>query len=135
VYDRQVRDNLNWFANYTYLREDVTNRNEPLIPGPDYPTAPEPPTHLAAAGLRTEISGTRVSVTGRYSSDYMALNRLMSTAAPVDSFVVFDVKASRPVGDGKLSLLIENIFDTDYETMPAFPRPGRSYLASYQLSF
>lgn len=135
TYDRQVRENLNWFVNYTYLREDFTNENEPSIPGPDYPTAPEPPAHIAAAGVRTEAGGTRIAVTGKYSGDYMALNRLMETAAPVDSYVVFDVKASRTVGDGKVSLLIENILGSDYETMPAFPRPGRSYLASYELTF
>ena len=32
THDRRVNDNLRWFANYTYLRENVTNHNEPFIP-------------------------------------------------------------------------------------------------------
>jgi outer membrane cobalamin receptor len=76
-----------------------------------------------------------VALSAKYSSSYMALSRLMRTAAPVDSYLVFDLKLSRPVGDGELSLLINNLFDADYETMPAFPRPGRNYLAAYTLTF
>ena len=63
----------------------------------------------------------------------MALNRLMRTAAPVDSYLVFDLKLSHRAGSGRLSLLVDNLFDADYETMPAFPRPGRSYLVEYSL--
>jgi outer membrane cobalamin receptor len=40
---------------------------------------------------------------------------------------------SRRAGSGRLSLLLDNLFDADYETMPAFPRPGRSYLVEYSL--
>jgi outer membrane cobalamin receptor len=32
-------------------------------------------------------------------------------------------------------LFIDNLLDTDYETMPAFPRPGRNYLAEYTVAF
>jgi len=135
VYDRQVNENLSWFANYTLLREDVTNENEPLMPGPLYPTIAEPPAGIAAAGVRANVNGTRVAFSAKYSDDYMALNRLMTTAAPVDSYLVFDLKLSRDVGSGRLSLFIDNLLDTDYETMPAFPRPGRNYLAEYSLDF
>jgi len=133
AYKRRVNDDVSWFANYTYLREDVTNTNAPLIPGPLYPTISEPPAHIAAAGVRADVNGTRVSFNAKYSSDYMALNRLMRTAAPVDSYLVFDLKLSRRAGSGRLSLLVDNVFDADYETMPAFPRPGRSYLVEYSL--
>jgi len=133
VYSRSITHKTNWFLNYTYLREDVTNNNLPLIPGPDYPTLAEPPSHLLAAGLRTRVDDTRVALSAKYTSDYFALNRLMKTAAPVDSFVVVDLRLTRHVGSGKLSLFVENVFDTDYETMPAFPRPGRNYLASYSV--
>jgi outer membrane receptor protein involved in Fe transport len=135
IYDRQISDNLRWFANYTYLREDVTNRNAPLIPGPLYPTIAEPPKHVAALGLRGTTRGTRFALSAKYSSDYMALNRLMKYAAPVDSFLVFDLKLSRPLGSGEVSLFMDNLLDTDYETMPAFPRPGRNYLISYKQPF
>jgi outer membrane receptor protein involved in Fe transport len=135
IYDRMVSDTLSWFANYTYMQEDVSNKNQPLIPGPLYPTIAEPPAHIVSAGVRADARGTRVALSAKYSSDYMALSRLMRTAAPVDSFLVFDLKLTRPVGDGELALLVNNLFDADYETMPAFPRPGRNYLASYSLSF
>jgi outer membrane cobalamin receptor len=135
VYNRTVSDRTNWFANYTYLNEDVTNNNLPFIPGPDYPTVAEPPSHLISTGIRTRVQDTQVALSAKYTSDYMALNRLMKTAAPVDSFLVFDLRLSRTLGSGKLSLFIENVLDTDYETMPAFPRPGRNYLASYNVSF
>jgi outer membrane cobalamin receptor len=135
IYDRQVNESLRWFANYTYLREDVTNKNEPYIPGPLYPTVAEPPRHIAAVGLRTKAGETRVAVSAKYSGDYMALNRLMKYAAPVDGFLVFDLKLIHPVGSGEVSLFIDNLLNTDYETMPAFPRPGRNYLMSYNQPF
>jgi len=135
VYNRTVSERTNWFANYTYLREDVTNNNLPFIPGPDYPTVAEPPSHLISTGIRSRVQDTQVALSAKYTSDYMALNRLMKTAAPVESFLVFDLRLSRTLGSGKLSLFIENVLDTDYETMPAFPRPGRNYLASYNVSF
>jgi len=135
IYDRKVSENLSWFANYMLLKEDVTNENEPLVPGPLYPTIAEPPAGVASAGVRATVNGTRVAFNAKYSSNYMALNRLMTTAAPVDSYLVFDLKATRSVGNGQLSLFIENVLDADYETMPAFPRPGRNYLAEYSLDF
>jgi outer membrane receptor protein involved in Fe transport len=134
VYDREVTDSLRWFANYMYLREEVTNDNEPFIPGPLYPTIAEPPSHIAAAGIRGTRGGTRFAVSAKYSGDYMAVNRLMEYAAPVDSFVVFELKLTRPLGSGEVSLFVDNLLDTDYETMPAFPRPGRNYLLSYRTS-
>jgi len=135
IYDRRINEDLSWFFNYTYLVEDVTNKNEPLIPGPDYPTIAEPPMHIAAAGLRGNVNDTRLSLSAKYSDDYMALNRLMRTAAPVDSYLVFDLKLTRNVGTGQVSLLVENLLDTDYETMPAFPRPGRNYFVRYSQQF
>ncbi len=133
IYDRQVNENLRWFANYTYLKEKVTNKHTPYIPGPLYPTVAEPPVHIAAAGLRATTGKTRLSLSAKYSADYMAQNRLMRYAAPVDSYLVFDFKLTRPVGSGELSVFVDNLLDTDYETMPAFPRPGRNYRVSYSV--
>jgi outer membrane cobalamin receptor len=53
----------------------------------------------------------------------------------VDAYLVLDLKLAREVGNGQLSLFIENLLDSSYETMPAFPRPGRNYFATYSLSF
>jgi len=135
AYDRQVNENLRWFANYTYLREDVTNSNQPFMPGPLYLTIAEPPKHIAAAGIRGSRGETRFALSAKYSGDYMALNRLMKYAMPVDSFLVFDIRLARPLGRGEVSLFVDNLLDTDYETMPAFPRPGRNYLLSYSVAF
>ncbi len=135
VYEREISKDALWFVNYTYLREDATNENEPYIPGPDYPTLPEPPRHLLAAGYRAKVNATRVSLNMKYSDDYMALNRLMKTAAPVDSYLVFDLRLTRPVGTGQVSLFIDNLLDAEYETMPAFSRPGRNFLLTGKLFF
>lgn len=134
TYDRQLTVNTRWFTNYALLREDVTNDNPPAMPGLDYPTIPEPPRHLAAAGIRGTRGETRFAVSAKYSGDYMAVNRLMKYAAPVDSFLVFELKLIRQLGSGEVSLLVDNLLDTDYQTMPAFPRPGRNYLLSYRTS-
>jgi outer membrane receptor protein involved in Fe transport len=135
TYDRRVNDNLGWFANYTYLRENVTNDNEPLIPGPLYPTIAEPPTHIAAAGIRVQSGKTRGALSARYSDDYVAMNRRLQYATPVDGFVVFSLKLTRATKSGELSLFVDNLLDTEYETMPAFPRPGRNYLIGYSQPF
>jgi outer membrane cobalamin receptor len=135
TYDCRVSDNVGWFANYTYLRENVTNDNEPLIPGPLYPTIAEPPTHIAAAGIRVQSGKTRGALSARYSDDYVAMNRRLQYATPVDGFVVFSLKLMRATKSGELSLLVDNLLDTEYETMPAFPRPGRNYLISYSQPF
>lgn len=134
-YDREVNDNLRWFANYTYLRENVTNDNEPFIPGPLYPTIAEPPKHIAAAGIRAESGKTRGALSLRYSDDYVAMNRRLQYPTPVDGFVVFSLKLTRATKSGEVSLFVDNLLDAEYETMPAFPRPGRSYLVSYSQRF
>lgn len=135
IYSRRVNDRWSWFANYSYLREEVTNNNPPAIPGPVYAFLPEPPKSLAAAGLRGCLGKTRLAMSAKYASDHLEQSRLMKTAAPVDSFLVFDLTVRHPVGRGELALAINNLLDTDYETMPAFPRPGRNYLASYRTEF
>jgi outer membrane cobalamin receptor len=135
IYSQRISDNLHWFVNYTFLRESVTNEHEPYVPGLEYPTIAKPPKHIAAGGLRATINGTKVNLSAKYSSDYMAINRLMRTAAPVDSYLVFDLQLGRQIGGGDISLYIDNLLDTDYETMPAFPQPGRSYLVRYSQHF
>ena len=132
AYDGKINERLRWFANYTYLVEDLSNSNRPAIPGPLYPNAPEPPRHLGAAGIRGEMGNTRIAMSAKHASDHFEQNRLMKTAFPADSFLVLDLKLSRRIGSGELSLFIDNLLDTDYETMPAFPRPGRNYLVSYR---
>jgi len=59
----------------------------------------------------------------------------MKTAWPVDGYAVFDLKVSRALGRGEMSLFVDNLLNADYETMPAFPRPGRNYLVSYRTAF
>jgi outer membrane receptor protein involved in Fe transport len=135
IYNRRVNDRLSWFANYAYLREDVTNHNPPAIPGPVYPFLPEPPKGIAAVGLRADAGKTRVALSAKYASDHLEQSRLMKTAAPVDAFIVFDLTVRHPVGRGELAVAINNLLDADYETMPAFPRPGRNYLLSYRTAF
>ena len=135
VYNRRVSDRLSWFANYAYLREDVTNNNLPAIPGPDYAFAPEPPKHVLAAGVRADAGKTRIALSAKYASDHFEQNRLMKTAAPVDAYLVFDLTVRHPVGRGEVAVAIGNLLDTDYETMPAFSRPGRNHLVSYRTAF
>jgi len=135
IYNRRVNDRLSWFANYAYLREDVTNNNLPAIPGPDYAFAPEPPKHVLAAGVRADAGKTRLALSAKYASDHFEQNRLMKTAAPVDGYLVFDVTLRHPIGRGEIAVAVSNLLDTDYETMPAFPRPGRNYLMSYRTAF
>lgn len=124
-----------WFANYTYLRRDVTNQILPRIPGPDYPRLESPPEHLGAVGVRWQSGLTRYALNAKWSGEYQAQSRLMATAYPVDAFVVFDFTVRRPVGNGELWLIVDNLFDASYETMPAFPRPGRNYLIGYRQAF
>jgi outer membrane cobalamin receptor len=59
----------------------------------------------------------------------------MATAAPVDAYLVFDLTVRHPVGRGEVAIAINNLLDADYETMPAFPRPGRNYLVNYRTAF
>jgi outer membrane receptor protein involved in Fe transport len=121
-----------WFANYTFLERDVTNRKTPLIPGPDYPRLDRPPKHLGAIGLTRDVGKTRFTLTGKWSDSYLAQSRMMATAFPVDAYFVLDLRVRRQLRSGELSLLVDNLLNTSYETMPAFPRPGRNYLVSYK---
>jgi outer membrane receptor protein involved in Fe transport len=135
IYSRRVNDRLLWFANYTYLHEGLSNNNPPAIPGPDYPFPPKPPRHLGAAGIRGEVCGNRVALSVKSASEHFEQSRLMKSAAPVDGYVAFDLTIRRPVGRGEVALSIYNLLNADYETMPAFPRPGRNYLMSYRTVF
>ena len=135
IYNRRISDQLSWFENYAYLREHVTNNNLPAIPGPDYAFAPEPPKQVLAAGVRAEAGKTRLALSAKYASNHFEQNRLMKTAAPVDGYLVFDLMVRHPVGRGEMALSVNNLLDSDYETMPAFPRPGRNYLVSYRTAF
>ena len=132
TYNRRVSERVSWFANYTYLREDLANDNPPAIPGPRYPFAPKPPHNIGAAGLRADVGKTRVALSLKTASDHSEQSRLMKTAWPVDGYAVFDLKVSRALGRGEISLFVDNLLNADYETMPAFPRPGRNYLVSYR---
>jgi outer membrane receptor protein involved in Fe transport len=124
-----------WFANYTYLDREVTNHNAPLIPGPSYPRLESPPRHLAASGIRWQHGATRYALSAKWSDSYQAQSRLMATAYPVDPFLVLDLTARHRLGEGELWLTVDNLFNTNYETMPAFPRPGRNYLVGYRQAF
>jgi len=135
IYNRRVSHRLSWFANYAYLREDVTNNNPPAIPGPDYAFAPEPPKHVLAAGVRADAGKTRLALSAKYAGDHYEQSRLMKTAAPVDAYLVFDLTLRHPVGRGEIAVAVNNLLDSSYETMPAFPRPGRNYLVSYRTAF
>ena len=135
IYNRRVSHRLSWFANYAYLREDVTNNNPPAIPGPDYVFAPEPPKHVLAAGVRADAGKTRLALSAKYAGDHYEQSRLMKTAAPVDAYLVFDLTLRHPVGRGEIAVAVNNLLDSSYETMPAFPRPGRNYLVSYRTAF
>jgi len=132
TYNRRVSERVSWFANFTYLREDLANNNPPAIPGPRYPFAPKPPHNIGAAGLRADVGKTRVALSLKTASDHSEQSRLMKTAWPVSSYAVFDLKVSRALGRGEISLFVDNLLNADYETMPAFPRPGRNYLVSYR---
>jgi outer membrane cobalamin receptor len=135
TYDRRVNSSLKWFAGYTHLREKVTNDNEPLMPGPLYPAVAEPPVHIAAVGIRAQTGKTRVALSAKYSDDYVAMNRRLQYATRVGDFTVFSLKLTRTTKSGELSLFVDNLLDAEYETMPAFPRPGRNYLISYSQHF
>ena len=63
------------------------------------------------------------------------MNRRLQHPTPVDGFVVFSLKLTRATKNGEVSLFVDNLLDADYETMPAFPRPGRNYLISYSQRF
>jgi outer membrane receptor protein involved in Fe transport len=135
IYRRRLNQQLSWFANYSYLREHVTNHNPPPIPGPEYPYLPSPPKNIAAAGLIADAGETHIALGAKYASDHVEQNRLMETAWPVDGYLVFDLTLRHPVGPGELTFGIYNLFNTSYETMPAFPRPGRNYLADYRMEW
>lgn len=135
TYDRVLREGMRWFANCAFLRERTGNENPPSIPGPDYPLSPSVPKLILAGGVRGDVGQTRAALSARYTSEYLALNRMMRTAAPVDTSLVFELTLSRHVGRGELAVRVDNLLNTDYETMPAFPRPGRNYLVSYRLDF
>jgi outer membrane cobalamin receptor len=135
IYRRRLNQQLSWFANYSYLREHVTNHNPPPIPGPEYPYLPSPPKNIAAAGLIADAGETHIALAAKYASDHVEQNRLMETAWPVDGYLVFDLTLRHPVGPGELTLGIYNLLNTSYETMPAFPRPGRNYLANYRMEW
>ncbi len=84
----------------------------------------------------------RVNVDGQYVSDVFTLNpRFPGPEGEVDSYWLFNGKVSYDVlpADGNVQATVyaavENIFDETYEHRPAYPMPGRSLMAGFDVRF
>jgi outer membrane receptor protein involved in Fe transport len=89
-----------------------------------------PPDNMVNVGLRwsPDENRTRVCLTFKYVSDYLAWARYFAGAWPMDGYQVANLTVSRDLGKGwSLSAGLNNIFGEEYETQPGFPMPGRNY--------
>jgi len=120
---------LQWFTNWTRLARDVART--PEIGGQPLQLA-IPPDSTFNFGVRwSPRERTKVSISHRHVSHYIARARYFSGGWPIDAYSVSNLSASHEFGDGwSLRATVDNLFDEDYETQPGYPMPGRNYCAS-----
>jgi len=123
-------DALRWFANYTILDRAVTRTR--VIGGQPLQLA-VPPDGILNVGLRwsPDEERTRVGLTYKYASSYLAWARYFAGAWPMESYHVANMTVSREIGSGwRISAALNNMFGEEYETQPGYPMPGRNYAMS-----
>jgi len=129
----RLSSSLRWTLNHSRLRRTVDRT--PLIEGRPLALA-EPPRQIWNVALYG------YSKTGRWSgalyyqrlSDQTVTAGYLVGAVPVSRYAVANGELTYRLRDGaRLSFYIYNIFNRDYETMPGFPRPGRSYALAWTL--
>jgi|GEM_PF-1736408 len=120
-------DALGWFANYTMLDRAVSRT--PIIGGQPLQLA-VPPDSILNVGLRwsPDEGRTKLGLTYKYTSSYLAGARYFAGAWPIDGYQVANMTVSREIGSGwQVSAALNNVVDEDYQTQPGYPMPGRSY--------
>ena len=124
---------LRWTINHSRLRRTVDRT--PLIEGRPLALA-EPPHQIWNAALYG------YSKSGRWSGAlyYQRLSAQTVTAGylvgavPVSRYAVANGELTYRLRSGaRLTFHIYNLFNREYETMPGFPRPGRSYALAWIL--
>jgi iron complex outermembrane receptor protein len=126
-----VNDAFTIGANYTYVRRDVKDPNNPLFHPTDVPThkgfiyadwSPIDRLHvfpnldLASDRWTANSAGTRYYRTGSYVQANLRVD--------------FDVNDAVTVGLGG-----RNLFDESYQLVDGFPEPGRSFFASVRARY
>ena len=118
---------LTWFANWT--AQDRSVSRTPVI-GDQPLQLSVPPDNMVNVGLRwsPDEDRTRVGLTFKYVSDYLAWARYFPGAWPMDGYQVANLTVSRDFGNGwSLSAGLNNMFGEEYETQPGYPMPGHNY--------
>jgi outer membrane receptor protein involved in Fe transport len=99
------------------------------------------PLHTTDAFIRTSYRNFRLSLTGKYVSDYFAAD---SSQEPIDDHYVIDTKFSYVLPYGLQPFVaVDNITDEEYVTFANLPgsaaglycMPGRSYTIGVQYAF
>ena len=135
-----------FFANYTYFAGSLTTNNRQLSPPPSGTTVIKPPESILSNAPKHRINlgwryndpdrKLRASLTARYVSNYLGYGGYIVHPTPVDSYLVCDGKVSYgTASNGEWYLFIGNLFNRSYETMAAFPSPGRNYTLGYSMTF
>jgi outer membrane receptor for ferrienterochelin and colicin len=117
---------LQWHVNWTHLNRDVDRTPEI---GDQPIQLAIPPDDMFNFGVRwNPTDRTRLSVTHRSVSDYLARARYFSGAWEIDAYNVSNATLRHELGKGwAVYGMLGNIFDEDYSTQPGYPMPGRNY--------
>ena len=117
---------LSYFANYTYLHQEVTR--VPMAEGRPLQLA-VPPKGQFSLGLRwAPDRRTRLALSYTSMGDRIARSGYYSMAYSLPAYSYANLTASRQLGAGwSLNAALNNMFDAAYESQPGFPRPGRNF--------
>jgi outer membrane cobalamin receptor len=93
---------------------------------------PFKPRHKAKIDIDSKLGKTSVTLTGNYVAD--CYDDKQNTIVQAGRFTA-DAKVSYPLGNTKLLLSVENLFDKEYETHVGYPAAGRTFMAGFRHQF
>ncbi|MEJ2529976.1 MAG: TonB-dependent receptor [Gammaproteobacteria bacterium] len=119
----QINPTLKLNASYLFLQftDDSTGLDLPFKP-----------RHKAKIDLDAKLGKTLVTLTGNYVAD--CYDDKQNTIVQSGRFTA-DAKVTYPLGNTKLLLSVDNLFDTEYETHVGYPAAGRTFMAGFRHQF
>jgi len=127
--DLRLSDSLTGRLYHTYTDiEDVEGTGHANLEGK--------PKNVFEGGLEYRWKKMLFSWNGQYVTGLYDENLVTGNIERVDDFFTADMKVSYQFND-KLQLFgsVENMFDKEYEMVPGYPMPGRSFYSGVKISF
>ena len=122
----KINNNWSLFGGFTTLDKSI-----------EY--IPYIPSAAASVGLTGNVEGYKVSFDAQHQTNMYSNTQDRKTGTTydeVDHITVANARISRPLQEvGEMYLIVNNIFNSDYEYNAGYPMPGRNFRIGFTSSF